>query len=144
VVLKQIISNFGGEIMKYKCPNCTHEFNELDFRGQGYGCPKCKYKQVEKFGFEIIKKEESIEETLEKRHETYGSFDNQACMSQDLKATMGLGVNWKDLPDTHREVLEMIALKISRILTGDYNDYDTWHDIIGYAKLIERNLKEKE
>jgi hypothetical protein len=85
-----------------------------------------------------------IEETLEQRHKTYGYFKSQAYVSQNLKNAMRDSVNWNELPPDKKEVLEMIALKISRILNGDSKDHDTWYDIIGYAKLIERNLKEKE
>jgi len=38
---------------------------------------------------------------------------------------------------SHREALEMIAHKIGRILNGDPNYADSWHDIAGYAKLAE-------
>ena len=34
----------------------------------------------------------------------------------------------------------MIAVKISRILTGDPSHADNWHDIAGYATLVERRL----
>jgi hypothetical protein len=35
----------------------------------------------------------------------------------------------------HREALDMIALKLSRILSGQANFKDHWDDIAGYAKL---------
>jgi hypothetical protein len=38
------------------------------------------------------------------------------------------------------EALDMIAVKISRILTGDPNYSDNWHDIQGFAKLVENRL----
>jgi len=36
----------------------------------------------------------------------------------------------------------MICHKISRIVNGDPNYKDSWHDIIGYAKLIEDKLED--
>lgn len=38
----------------------------------------------------------------------------------------------------------MIAGKIARIINGDPNYVDSWHDIAGYATLIEQELKEKD
>jgi len=35
----------------------------------------------------------------------------------------------------------MIAHKIGRILNGDPDYQDSWHDIIGYARLVERQLQ---
>ena len=35
----------------------------------------------------------------------------------------------------------MIANKIGRILNGDPNYPDSWHDIAGYATLIENELQ---
>lgn len=37
--------------------------------------------------------------------------------------------------------LEMIAHKIARILNGDPNYADNWHDIAGYATLIDLQLQ---
>jgi hypothetical protein len=48
--------------------------------------------------------------------------------------------NWGDLTDDKREALEMIAHKIGRILNGDPEYKDSWHDIIGYARLVEDTL----
>lgn len=48
--------------------------------------------------------------------------------------------NWAALSDDKREALEMIAHKIGRILNVDPNYHDSWHDIIGYAKLVENTL----
>ena len=37
----------------------------------------------------------------------------------------------------HRMALYMIASKMARIVNGDFNSIDGWHDIGGYSKLIE-------
>lgn len=46
------------------------------------------------------------------------------------------------LPD-QREALDMIFHKIGRIVCGDPNYADSWHDIAGYAKLVENRLNGK-
>ena len=38
------------------------------------------------------------------------------------------------------EALDMIFSKIARIINGDPNYADSWHDIAGYAKLIDDRL----
>ena len=45
-----------------------------------------------------------------------------------------------DLSPDQREALEMIAHKIARILNGDPDYADSWHDIAGYAQLVADRL----
>lgn len=78
--------------------------------------------------------------TLATRETTYGSFTDNANISQQLKAVIRTGASYDALSPTQREVLEMICTKISRIMGGDPNYADTWHDIAGYAKLAEEEL----
>jgi hypothetical protein len=39
-----------------------------------------------------------------------------------------------------QESLDMICHKMARILNGNPYHFDSWHDIIGYARLIESEL----
>jgi len=81
----------------------------------------------------------AIDETLNERGNRYGDFSCHAVVTQAIKRAMTRhGRNWSDLPPTHKEALEMIAHKIGRILNGDPNHADSWHDIAGYALLVER------
>jgi hypothetical protein len=50
--------------------------------------------------------------------------------------------NWESLPIDMKQALDVIADKIARILVGDPNYLDNWHDIQGYAKLVEDRLRE--
>lgn len=81
-----------------------------------------------------------IDKTLEDRQHTHGDFKENARISQALCHIMRLGVNWDKLSLVQREALEMIAHKISRILSGNYNEPDHAHDIAGYATLMERDI----
>lgn len=73
---------------------------------------------------------------LTERQATHGSFDLNAMISQALKREMHKVVPcWSDLSDVHKECLHMIALKISRVLSGHADFKDHWNDIAGYAKL---------
>lgn len=86
---------------------------------------------------------ESIESTLKERGNRYGSFKGHAEITQSLKRCMQETPNWSSLDDSMKESLEMVAHKIGRILNGDPTYADSWHDIAGYAKLVEDELNSK-
>lgn len=80
---------------------------------------------------------DDVAQTLEQRGHKYGvSFAVQSMTAQGLKHVMQQSPNWSKLSADKRESLEMIATKISRILNGDPEYHDSWHDVAGYAKLI--------
>lgn len=83
-----------------------------------------------------------ISETLQEREKRYGDFKGHAEITQSLKEVMHTSPKWADLSSEKREALEMIAHKIGRILNGDPNYHDSWHDIVGYAKLVADKLEE--
>lgn len=82
-----------------------------------------------------------VEQTLAERGNRYGEFLDNALTAQCLKTVMAESENWQDLAADMREALEMIAHKIARILNGDPTYTDSWHDIAGYAQLVERRLR---
>ena len=82
----------------------------------------------------------NIDATLAERGSRYGSFTGHAHVTQSIKAAMVHGKNWYSLDADQKEALEMVAHKIGRILNGDPNYIDSWHDIIGYTKLVEDRL----
>ena len=82
----------------------------------------------------------SIEETLTERGSKYGSFVGHADITQQLKAVMHDTPNWEKLHSDQKECLEMVAHKVGRILNGDPNYHDSWHDIVGYCKLVADRL----
>ena len=84
---------------------------------------------------------ESISGTLAERRSRYGEFLEHARITQAIKAAMADSPNWEGLADDQREALEMIAHKAGRILNGDPNYHDSWHDIVGYAKLVADRLE---
>ena len=77
-------------------------------------------------------------QTIEKRNRTHGDFVEQAQVSQNLKNVLVLGEKWSDLTDPEREALEMICVKLSRIVSGDPHEPDHWLDISGYSELGRR------
>jgi hypothetical protein len=81
-----------------------------------------------------------ITQTLNERGSRYGTFLDNAEVSQKLKFVVENHPNWRKLEHDQREALTVICQKISRILSGDPNYSDNWHDIAGYAILVEDRL----
>lgn len=90
--------------------------------------------------FEACGKSTGIDATVEERGNRYGAFKDGADIMQELKGVMRSTRNWSNLTPSQREALEMIQHKVGRILNGDPNYTDSWHDIQGYARLIEEEL----
>ena len=82
----------------------------------------------------------SIQETLNQRATTHGHFPNVAYTSQKIKEAMSEFDGWDRLSVTQREALTVIAQKIARVLNGNPDDPDHWHDIAGYATLVEQDI----
>lgn len=100
----------------------------------------------------------SVEDTLAQRGSRYGDFTDHARICQNLMGQMQLFEKplkgqenikegdrifykpWEHLSPVQRQALTVIADKIARILSGDPNYDDNWHDIQGYAKLVEDRL----
>lgn len=84
-------------------------------------------------------RKQTIEATLAERQAQYGCFEDVAFVTENIMATLSKvhSNGLTDLPHTHRMALYMIASKMARIVNGDFNYRDNWHDIGGYSKLIE-------
>lgn len=87
---------------------------------------------------------EDIAATLQERGTRYGKFPDHARITQTLKFTMQTTPNWTRLAPDQAEALEMIQHKIGRILNGDPDYHDSWHDIEGYARLVADRLAPQE
>jgi len=87
---------------------------------------------------------EGIDKTLSERGCRYGEFCDNSRVAQELKRVMKSGKNADNLRDIQREALEVIASKVARIVNGDPDYIDNWHDIIGYAKLVEIELEKEK
>ncbi len=87
---------------------------------------------------------DSIDSTLKERGSRYGEYKDNARVAQEIKRVMKSGTNSGDLRDIQREALEVIAAKIARIVNGDPDYIDNWHDIAGYARLVEIELGRME
>lgn len=82
----------------------------------------------------------SIQNTLQQRGERYGEFSDVAATTQALMAVIDSAYNSEQLDDSMKTSLFMICNKMARIVNGDPNYIDNWHDIAGYATLVEQEL----
>ena len=94
---------------------------------------------------------QDITATLEERGKRYGPFKGHAEITQHLKKHIRLctptcrvlpsGATGPFLAPDQQEALDMIMHKIGRILNGDPDYADSWHDIAGYAQLVADRLE---
>lgn len=69
------------------------------------------------------------------RRSTHGEFYHTAHAYEGIKAAMDRHLK-KELPAQQRYALDMIAVKLARIVAGDHYHEDHWRDIAGYASLV--------
>jgi len=81
-----------------------------------------------------------INDILADREKGYGKFEDLAEITQALKAAFRAWPGWAKLRQDQREALDMIAVKLGRILNGNPNYPDSWVDIAGYAMLVANRL----
>ena len=82
----------------------------------------------------------SINKTLEQRGERYGKFKDVAATTYALQEILRDAKNHEHMTDDQVIALDMICNKMARIVNGDPNYIDNWHDISGYATLVEQEL----
>lgn len=85
---------------------------------------------------------DKLNEVLNQRAGTHGSFKVNAEISQNLKSIFRTSPNWPTLRPYQREALDHTAGKIARALSGNANEPDHWLDMAGYASLAEKHTKE--
>lgn len=73
----------------------------------------------------------NTDELLKERDKTHGNWDKQSTVAAAIKRL----VIHPGIVDSQAEALSHIAVKLSRITTGDPDFRDHWDDIAGYAKL---------
>jgi len=83
-----------------------------------------------------------IKDTLALRKSTHGDFIDNAVVAQLFKAILR-DKQIVRMSYYHVEALDAICCKIARIITGDPNHVDSWHDIAGYATLVENIILEE-
>ncbi len=86
----------------------------------------------------------SLNDILAQRAATHGNYAEQAWVAQFIKQLLRASPRWRDLSLPQMESVEMIAMKLSRIVHGNPDEPDHWQDIAGYAQLIVRELEDEQ
>ena len=76
-----------------------------------------------------------VKKLLEERQKTHGDFSSNAIYSQYLKSFFRICEGWENMSPVQQEAMDLMALKMSRILSGQADFDDHWDDIAGYAEL---------
>lgn len=77
-----------------------------------------------------------LDKDLKDRDARYGKFKDNSEVSQALKEALRSGNSWEQLSYWQKEALELIAMKMGRLVSGNCGEQpDSWYDIAGYAKL---------
>ena len=82
---------------------------------------------------------EKLRQTLNQRQEQYGSFEDVAMFTEQMVDVMRRGY-YEKLAYNQKMALYMICSKMARIVNGNPNHKDSWHNIAGYATLIDNEL----
>lgn len=80
---------------------------------------------------------EAIEETLKTRGNVHGNFVTSAVFKDRVRSLISLTPNYDCMGPACRQAMFMIVEKMGRILYGNPVFADHWHDISGYAKLVD-------
>lgn len=112
--------------------------------GDGFTClrpDKCRLLDETK---EFIESTDKVAAILDERGGLqgtgrYGPFIDNAVIAQETKHVWHKSPNWEKLNAAQQEALDLIAMKVSRILSGDPNYVDNWDDIEGYSRLAKHN-----
>ena len=88
-----------------------------------------------------------VDATLAERGARYGDFTGHARIADALHGILigdtpagKFNTSWGTMKPFQRQALRVIVDKLARILNGDPDYVDNWHDIQGYAKLAEDRL----
>ena len=83
-----------------------------------------------------------IDGTLKERNSNYGSFETESEIAMKIKFILRSAPNWTNLRAFQQHALDAIVMKMARAVNGNATYADTYHDIAGYAALVEKILNE--
>jgi Domain of unknown function (DUF6378) len=87
-----------------------------------------------------------VNETLAQRGEIYGEFSQGIALEAEMLSMIAGRYYTEhdcDMPPWLLTAISKIVMKLSRLSVSPAH-IDSWHDIAGYATLVETHLKETE
>jgi hypothetical protein len=82
----------------------------------------------------------NIAETLDEREEEYGRYADLSDILESIIEAYTCSKNWVNMEPYQRVALYMDAMKTARILNGNPDNIDSWHDKAGYSELVVKEL----
>lgn len=76
---------------------------------------------------------------LDERAKTHGDYLLTSKVAQKIKAMIRNSPAYPDMSERQCESLDMIAVKLARIMCGNPHEPDHWHDVAGYALLAVKD-----
>lgn len=86
----------------------------------------------------------NIHDTLDDREEEYGEYHELAILLESIIEVYKFSNNYFRLKPYQRVALYMDAMKTVRILNGNPDNIDSWHDKAGYAELVVKELRKEQ
>lgn len=86
----------------------------------------------------------TIEKTLAERGKTYGPFLEKAKTVQALIDVVIHEPGWERLAADQKQCIMVCFDKFARAIHGDPNHRDNFHDVVGYAKLVDDRMAADE
>lgn len=84
--------------------------------------------------------QDTTEHLLRTRGATHGDYHQQAELAGAIRDLFATAERWQNLTRVEKDAALMIAVKLSRALTGNPHEHDHWQDIAGYARLVVKDL----
>lgn len=85
-----------------------------------------------------------VNETLDAREGEYGEYHELAIFLESIIEVYKFSNNYYRLKPYQRVALYMDAMKTVRILNGNPDNIDSWHDKAGYAELVVKELRKEQ
>lgn len=86
----------------------------------------------------------TIDQTLAERGKTYGPFREKAKTVQALIDVVIHEPGWERLAADQKQCIMVCFDKFARAIHGDPNHRDNFHDVVGYAKLVDDRMAADE
>ena len=78
----------------------------------------------------------AVKQILDERPKTHGDFTDGARFTQSVLQLAATMPGYSRATAVHKEGFHMIVHKLQRILAGDPDFAEHWHDVAGYANLV--------
>ena len=85
----------------------------------------------------------NLDEILDERSE-YGDYSLMSNRIAQISTSIRHSIGYPEMPPSQQHALDMIAVKIGRLVTGRSDKIDTWRDIAGYATLVAQTLEQEQ